>query len=141
MLYAIDPGVHKSGVALFNDGLLMYAGWHEHAGSELLALTNDIVRVEMPRIYPGSGQRKGDLNDLLDLAAVVGYWEDRLRGSQDVKRVFPATWKGQVPKKIMNARVMAKLSEREAHTIRHVGAKDHNIIDAIGIGLWALGRL
>jgi hypothetical protein len=42
---------------------------------------------------------------------------------------------------VMNARVLGRLSEEELSKIEHVGAKDHNTYDAIGIGLHHLGRL
>ncbi len=92
----------------------------------------------MPRIYPGSGQQKGDLNDLLNLAAVVGGHEKTFKNHV---RVFPAQWKGQVPKKIMNARVLSRLSPQERLRIEDSGSKTHNTIDAVGIGLYRLGRL
>ena len=148
MIIAIDPGVRMCGVALFHDsddgdpetraGRLYHARWVPVRNLHLFAHDAELV-VEMPRIYRGSGQQKGDLNDLLDLATVVGYCEGIFHGSH--RRVFPAQWKGQVPKKIMNARVLSRLDDVEKAAIVSVGAKDHNILDAIGIGLWALGRL
>jgi hypothetical protein len=139
MLLAIDPGVHRFGVALFEGLRLVRACWVGHEMLPPVFGIHDVV-IEMPRIYPGSGQRKGDLNDLLDLAASVGYVEGLYREARQ-SRIFPAQWKGQVPKKIMNARVLARLDAAERRCIESVGAKDHNTIDAIGIGLHHLGRL
>lgn len=143
-MIAIDPGVKACGVARFDDrGVLRVARYEpveELHDSLDDFLYGDSLVVEMPRIYPGSSQQKGDLNDLLNLAAIVGRCE-ALYGSMCRERVFPAQWKGQVPKKIMTARILSKLSKVERDCIVHAGAKDHNIIDAIGIGLWKLGRL
>jgi hypothetical protein len=141
MMLTIDPGVHRFGAAMFgNNKRLVAATW---VTRDDMPAARDIEHVitEMPRIYPGSGQQKGDLNDLLDLAASVGYVEGLYRGFAVCERVFPGAWKGQVPKKIMTARILAKLSPEELACIERVGAKDHNTIDAVGIGLWKLGRL
>lgn len=140
MIY-VDPGVHACGVAYFSDKL----HWARYIRVEDLSeqiMGGQPLVIEMPRIYPGSGQQKGDLNDLLDLAAIVGYCEG-LNGLRfpPPRRVFPAQWKGQVPKKIMTARILKHLTPYELDKIERVGAKDHNTIDAIGIGLWDLGRL
>ena len=135
-MICIDPGVKACGFALFTEGYLAHAVYCPKTETPY---SGDLMVIEMPRIYPGSGQQKGDLNDLLDLAAVVGYCEGRFGGR--IERVFPARWKGQVPKKIMTARILSKLSPLELSKIQRVGAKDHNTIDAIGIGLWKLGRL
>ena len=141
-MITVDPGVHACGVAIWTDrGALSWAGyipveeltpiWDEHGG---------LLVIEMPRIYPGSGQQKGDLNDLLDLATVVGHAE-AIFGKKSTIRVFPGQWKGQVPKKIMTARIQKHMTPLEHSRVEWIGAKDHNTLDAIGIGLWRLGRL
>ncbi len=136
-MIAIDPGVKFCGVACFAADELQWARYVAVDDLDGMCRSHELI-IEMPRIYPGSGQQKGDLNDLLDLAAVVGYCEGIFGVGA---RVFPARWKGQVPKKIMSARIMSKLSSTEQGRIVRVGAKDHNTIDAVGIGLWHLGRL
>jgi hypothetical protein len=42
------------------------------------------------------------------------------------------TWKGSVPKKIHNNRVLAQLSEKE----RGIIGTNHNVIDSAGLWLW-----
>jgi hypothetical protein len=143
----IDPGVKACGVAWFDGPELLVAGYVPKEDLDSWVRHNVVkhgrratrVVIEFPRIYPGSGQQKGDLNDLLNLAAVVGYVEGQ--GLGIAERVYPSQWKGQVPKKIMTARILSKLAPGELARIEHAGAKDHNTIDAIGIGLWKLGRL
>ena len=146
MLLCVDPGVRASGVAVFSrDRGLVLARYI--AKDELLGLARDVavfvseVLIEMPRIYPHSDQRKGDLNDLLDLAAVVGYFEGwfAARGVQ-VRRIAPADWKGQVPKKIMTERIRSKITPLEVQRISELDYRNHNVIDAIGMGLWHLKR-
>jgi hypothetical protein len=46
-------------------------------------------------------------------------------------------WKGSVPKRITQARAMAELSPGEMSIARG----NHHVWDAIGLGLWKLGRL
>lgn len=138
-MICVDPGVNACGVARFTSGRLNWARYVPEAALRgLLSYREDHLVIEMPRIYRGSGQQKGDLNDLLDLAAVVGYCESFFSATE---RVYPAQWKGQVPKKIMTQRILSKLAPGELAAIERVGAKDHNTIDAIGIGLWHAGRL
>ena len=134
-MICIDPGVKLCGGAVFRGPELV---WARYLPKELMPIALEHLVIEMPRIYPGSGQQKGDLNDLLNLAAVVGWLEGQ---TDDSSRVFPAAWKGQVPKKIMTARILSKLSPTELGCIEQIGAKTHNTIDAVGIGLWKLGRL
>lgn len=153
-LLAIDPGLRGVGLAKFTDGLLYWAGYirnPEKKGrgpwawdamrSEVSVHLGygavDELAVELPRVYP---KMKTDPNDLIDLAGVLGC----LVASCNPTRIItyaPSDWKGQVPKDIMNARVWAKLSDDEKAGVQRVGAKDHNTLDAIGIGLKALGRL
>lgn len=122
---------------------------HEAAGSTTWF---DTFVVELPRIYPHAAQQKGDSNDLLDVAAVgaafmgISYFD--LKSADDASillqhmvSVFPAEWKGQVPKDVMNRRVLAKLTEEERGLVGDAGAKTHNTLDAVGIGLHYLGRI
>ncbi len=99
--------------------------------------------VELPRIYPGS--RSGRPNDLVDLAAAAG-----IIGAVfgPVEFVHPRTWKGTVPKEVMTRRILTRLTDEE-HKVhdRYEAARprakkpDHNVLDAIGVGLWKRGRL
>ena len=148
MLVAVDPGVHACGVAVFRDTKLERAAYVESGGGPLqlrdavkhwLALTEPArLVVEKPQVYQARLQ-KGDPNDLIDLAVVVG---TMLTILPDSETVLPARWKGQVPKEIMNVRVMSKLAPAEEARVSWPKARlRHNVIDAIGIGLWAVGRL
>jgi len=97
--------------------------------------------IELPRIYNPSPVPP---NDLLDLAVLVG----DLRGYYrrlgfKVELVYPRTWKGTVPKKIHNARTLAKLTAAEVELLpKRPRAKDydHNMLDSVGLGLWWLEK-
>lgn len=153
-MIAIDPGKRSSGVAMFDSkGTLVRAFLTNKAQTKaprsvdwMLSVSDftieplEEVIIEMPKVYPGAART--DLNDLLDLAAVVGAHALRAyRQQASVTLVHPQDWKGQVPKKIMNARVLSRLTEAEQATIEGAGAKTHNVLDAIGIGLRHLNRL
>lgn len=147
-LIAIDPG-KTTGWAAFLDGKLYAARATEKA--ELFKLPSSgwswpskshPVIIEMPRWYPHDQK---DTNDLLDLSVLVGEYK-RFYESQGctVELVFPRTWKGTVPKPIHNKRVLAALTpdERRLVPLRpRAKTPDHNAVDAIGLGLWKLGRM
>lgn len=149
---SIDPGLSGCGVAIFSDGILDSAvyptvskegsrvqRWACMSREVYLAMrTCDVLVVEVPRVYPGV--RREDPNDLLDLTGVLGGIL-AIGCYRSAVQYYPSEWKGQVPKKVMNARVLSKLSEWERLGIANAGAKTHNILDAVGIGLHYLGRL
>lgn len=144
-MIGIDPGVKKVALAetselKFNYGQLIRVQYDPPDKIEFDISEQD-VWIEMPRIYPGSGQTKGDLNDLLDLSVVVGQMSERARGlTWNVKLIYPRDWKGNVPKAIMTTRILSKLTAEERSLIP-THAKAHNIVDAVGICLAKLGRL
>lgn len=162
ILLAVDPGINGCGIAQFVNGVLeeacyvtnfatkadsnyQRAGqmaqriWHEHV-RPLSPPT--ILAVEHPQIYRAGRGGENPAN-LLPLAAVGGALAAlALRaGTQDIRAILPAVWKGQAPDRVVVARVDDKLTEREKDFIE-VCSKSymHNVTDAIGIGLYTLGR-
>lgn len=155
MIVSIDPGLNHCGVAFWNENtkMLLSARLVKNALSryrnkwaamayELRAAIKEewdgapVVEVisELPQIYQGPKQ-KGDPNDLIDLALVVG----RLYPDVLYK---PREWKGQVPKDAMVKRIESKLTQEEKGRIEKCSASlRHNVLDAVGIGLFHLGRL
>lgn len=144
-LITIDPGVKKCGYAYFEKGVLITADWilTNHAvGNAAVGVYPPGMAAravcEAPRFYGSLSDRSKnknsiDPNDLLDLAMVVGRF---VQVGADI--VYPADWKAQVPKQVMTARILTFLSAEEKANMR---STDHNTIDAIGIGLWKLGRM
>lgn len=164
-LMAIDPGLRGCGVAVFdkaakrlvragyvvnpdrkNKGyrahVMMARAMADWLATELRTLpaTLSTVIVELPRVYPTAQQQKGDPNDLIDVAC-VGSAFAALCNPGAVQHVYPQDWKGQVPKKIMNDRVLHALDAGEVGNVRHAGSKDHNTLDGVGIGLAFFGRI
>lgn len=144
MFYAVDPGKKKSSVAAFREGELvgvyMVPAWSLKMQADQLGT----VVVEMPRAYPGSPVR---VNDLIDLAAAGMAVASKLSApGANVRQIYPAEWKAQVPKKICQKRIDRVLSieERARMVSCMIAVKPslrHNLWDAIGIGLFALGRV
>lgn len=153
-LIAIDPG-RTTGWAIFVDGGLRRAGTRDSKDPNYFRedtpwdhmplgglLTLDCVLVEVPRWYPRDHK---DVNDLIDLAVLVGELK-RFYESQDfkVELVWPRTWKGNVKKEIMTERILSRLKPDELALVPlrpRAKTPDHNTVDAIGLGLWKLGRL
>lgn len=160
MLLSIDPGT-VSGWALFADpdqnsgqGRLLSTGLClDHIPQQVTR-----VVIERPVIYPGG--RTKNPNDVLLVAVAAGEWGGlaRARGIP-YEYVEPARWKGQVDKDIQHARDWACMLDVEREVAIGAGRliapkakalsfpcklttsdKRHNMLDAIGIGLFALGR-
>jgi hypothetical protein len=92
-------------------------------------------------VYPGP-QQKGDQNDLIAVATVVGAvcagnrWES-------IRLVEPREWKGTIKKAIFAERIEGRLTTQEKETVLLPGNKKLalDVWDAVGIGLFDLGRL
>lgn len=166
-LIAIDPGVNATAFAVFTcaHAKLVYAGMSVRAkachtlGSlarvHSLTVANlceefDVSRVvvEEMRHYPGGGKARhvkdAQAGDLLHLAFIGGALACAF-GDAPIRTVPALEWKGSVPKEITQRRVLATLAadEREVLDGALIGfAKglQHNIFDAVGIGLYSLGR-
>lgn len=164
---AVDPGIRGCGVALFrfsqsaNATLLERAAYvrnplkEGNGPAESAAMAQavvdwfdtqprerpfpDVLALEYPRVYQGNKQ-KGDPNDLLPLAGVVCAVSGLLLRSE-VRRYFPHEWKGTVDADVMLARIVGRLRPDEVGKIEPCPASlRHNVVDAIGIGLKAVGR-
>jgi hypothetical protein len=147
VLLAIDPG-SDTGWALFrSDGILYGCGLGDPRLSEKHRM-GDITEVviECPYVYPG-GKTK-DPNAIVTLALNAGTWAGRYERC-NVRYVRPWQWKGQTPKEIHHERIRAKLDASETAIVtggtarfgaRLPKSKAHNVLDAVGLGLFAVGR-
>ena len=163
----IDPGLRHAGWATVDlSGALIACGlarglatgrgvdaWQRVAHEAVDAITTEIpvgthgadllVTVELPRIY-AAGKMKGDPDDIVVLAAVVGSIVGAVvEAGANATVVRPADWKGQVPKDVHNRRILSGLSVKEEFALNGCGAPSslrHNVIDAIGLAKWAARR-
>lgn len=154
-LIAIDPG-EDTGWSLWYEGTLAGCGLiHPKDYPELPfrigmpAEVPDLV-IELPQDY--AGNRGTDPNNLISLGYKVGlitgifgaYYH--LMGLKlNPKLVWPAEWKGQVPKAIHHDRNLPKLRPEEKTLLQDVlskvpRGKRHDVKDAVCLGLWRLRR-
>jgi hypothetical protein len=151
ILVAIDPG-KNTGVAVFRNGVLLNVGLFQAENTQdytqgMFALMDEIkpdqVVIEIPRSY-GRMQQKGDQNDLIQLAKGAGICIAAASPFCLVEEVYPQDWKGQQPKEINNQQTLNKLYKPvETDIINKLKMKKnerHNVLDAVGIGLWKLRR-
>lgn len=155
---ALDPGIRGCGVALFVDDQLERAEYIRNPvakGADLDAVKAMVIEVtacagavdkfaaERMQVYRQGKQKGRDPNDLIPLAAIVGGVSLCAR---EPTWFVPRDWKYTMPKAktgeeyIIERRVNERLSESERLNIRDAGALSHNVYDAIGIGLFHLGR-
>ncbi len=161
MLLAIDPGTH-SGWALFDCLRLTACG----LGGESLRRVPSLegltdVLIECPRLRP-FGEKNP--NSILLVARNAGEWSGRLEAEGvEVRYLLPNDWKGSVKKEISHRRILEKLtldeievlvlgckglSPRSVELLEGIRSesglsaadKRANILDAIGLGLFGVGR-
>ena len=141
---SIDPGLRKCGCALWSpDGTLLRAWTARARGSSrgpamwvkmvnAIKLSPDIsvLVVEQMQVYQ---DRKTNADDLLELTGVLGALSWRFKGAKLVG-YKPAEWKKQAPKKVVHARLKARLSPEELKSVEKKAT--HDAWDAIGIGAY-----
>ena len=152
-ILAFDPGVHHVGWASLEEGRLMRCGLVRESKDTPLYVAlgarfddRDLAGVEVvierPQIYK-QAQWKGDPNDLIDLAMVAGVLGYLCRRGA-VACVRPHAWKGSAKKTAVHAWIRKRLDAEELAIVDAVDVPPslrHNVLDAIGIGLWKAGRL
>lgn len=147
-LVGVDPG-ETSGISMFNSGRLVSAEYTSR--DKFFSVAKFGLELYLaPRVVIEEPQwRKTDIrsnpNDLIKLAILVGeikrFYEEQ---GCKVELVTPLVWKGSVPKDIHNKWTLEALAPEELRCVpKRPRAKDydHNCLDAIGLGLWKLGRL
>jgi hypothetical protein len=104
--------------------------------------TRNITRIVIER--PHTGRSRARARDIITLAVRAGEVGGVLRYLLKVEPEYiePVRWKGSMEKKICNRAVEAKLLPQEIQILNKCGNKStrHNILDAIGIGLFCVGR-
>jgi len=150
VLCAIDPGKNACGVSLwsvkYNDfGVetkLTWCGLVKEKSGDPLKLAAKIIQLkktpeffvyyaEDPQFY--SLKRKPH-EDLKSLKRVLDHLERE--GARPFFKIKPVKWKGNLPKKIHHERILRLLTRPEIKMV----PVDHNVRDAVALGLYALGR-
>lgn len=154
-LLAIDPGYRYFGYSIFCGPAIAKAGlsqadkaedWDRWTGQppNFLALTDIILNtewstkhaiIEFPKVHRDTPNAES----IVRLASACGAYTALLQAAGfAVEWVEPRAWKGTVPKDIMYKRILAKVPESEYTCIDRI--HDHNVIDAVGIGLWKIKK-
>jgi hypothetical protein len=105
-------------------------------GADILFVSEEPI-VRLPK------HQKGDQDDIIQLAGVVGAVGAQA-GLEEWTRASlkPEVWKGNIDPDIILARIEKRLRPEEIAVIQPCArSKRHNVLDAIGIGLFVLGRL
>jgi hypothetical protein len=109
-------------------------------------LDTQLLAVEWPRVY-AAGSRRIDPAGPLAVAAAAGMWIGAAMctarvGAPEVVIVEASAWKGQTPKQVMGERILRACTSRERALIGAIpDAGREDAIDALGLGLWLLGRI
>ena len=154
-LIALDPGLRGCGLAYFDArGRLVHADYVRNPyktetgprawkGFDLAPVFDDTCWnfiSEVPQVYR-AGASKGDPDDLIQLAGVVGVWTARI-AAEAYFGVKPREWKGQVPKDVHHARLVKTLTPEEMAMVERAAPPSlrHNVLDAVGIGRYFFDR-
>lgn len=132
-LISIDPG-KRAGCAMFEAGRLAWSGGFDGDAPRLALPVPDALVIETP--HTGAG--KATTKDLITLSIRAGIARCLWGVTVPARFVVATDWKGSTPKTVHHPRILATLTSHELE-IAEVG--DPNVIDAIGLGLWTLGRL
>lgn len=151
-LLAIDSGFREYGWAAFFEGTLVAADLGQNEGSaprQPVSFADTFVEILSrfdwisPKAvieFPKNRISTPNVDALLKLASSCGAYTSLLQAAGfEVEWVYPHEWKGHVPKHIMCKRVLDKISEKEYAAMERRG--NHNVLDAIGVGLWKSQRL
>lgn len=168
-LLALDPSIRSCGLAAFRRGQLVAAkrivrtSDGADIGARARAMSLDIlawiveVRLdprcfvyEWPQVYKAV-KSKGDPNDLIALAAVGNGVAVGLHVAAAARNIaievltpLPKEWVGELPKVTKGdpwasprgARVASRLTPDERLKV----PAQHDVLDGVGLGLWALDR-
>lgn len=157
MILCIDPSTAatNTGWAIFEtwpqgtlttSGILVACGKTAPPPAWLTDITEAVL--ERPVIYPHG--RTPNPNDIVKLGVTVGEMAGVLAANGvSVRYVEPRAWKGTLDKDTCCRRAWGRLRPDDERWVAEKyrpetsgpvrGGKDH-VLDAIGIGLWAIGR-
>lgn len=141
ILYAVDPGKHLSGVAVFVEGVLRAV---DITNDPIVGDSDATAVCEKPQVYR---RGRADPGDLVDLAIAAG----RVTAHLPTTYLTPAQWKGQQTKAAQWRKARRALSDTEIAIVegfvipRGLSRKKKGLVgdlrDAVCLGLVHLGRL
>lgn len=117
---------------------VQWAGEGPLAGS----LCGPALAIEIPQDYAGRSAPRQDLARMRAVAvelhrARAKWWPFVVPGR--TREPHPSAWKGNVPKEVHRERIAALLDPAERALLGPLEG-DHDVWDAVGLGLWVVGR-
>lgn len=157
LLSAVDPGVREAGVATFEEGRLARA---EYVRVDYGSGPEQVDRMAEALYKACGGEDAGEIvcetmvfrskrtdaaQDIVQVQTVVGALVGWAGGTR-VRFVEPAEWTSSRPKTVNHTRIRSRLDAEETEALeralRRTPKDNHKeILDAVGIGLFALERL
>jgi hypothetical protein len=153
--FCVDPGINVCGVAVFDGDELIkaclvvnpckvrYADPLVRVRAMASAVWGafngpDAIILERPQLGTYGPARQKDLVLLCEVnACILG-----MMGVPDVQSVTPHEWKKSLDGDVMTERIKERLTDQDWTRVEDPGKSvEHNMFDAIGIGLWKFGRL
>lgn len=114
-----------------------------HQVLENKSLFGELVKaqIELPQVYGREQKRPIPVEDILKLSVSVGTLIEMLEVmGVPTLTVQPKRWKGNLPKPVMKRRFQQILRPEEWAVISTKDRDNHDVLDAIGIGLSYVGR-
>jgi hypothetical protein len=160
IVLAIDPGLQACGTALFKNADLVAAAWvkapfpvkNEPNGWRAMAQTvgtwadrhvNGFSTITTVAFEQPGAYRTDTPSSTLILQGLlaIDVWICALYPDAQYIRYFPRDWKGTISPEIICQRAWDRLGPLEqAKVVLPCKSRAHNVLDAIGIGLKAVGR-
>lgn len=151
VILCIDPSLRHCGLAVFDRGVLIKAthvlspNESDRGAKAWVDMSKEVLRLSPEKVsclvIERMKHRKygPPVDDILEVNGVVGAVA-RIYAECELVSPYPHEWKGSVPKKIHNNRVYNKLTADEKAAITTNKTYWDDTIDAVGLGLWHLGR-
>ena len=143
---SVDPGLWKSGCAVWaEDGTLLSAWTEKHAVgdggpvtwramAQAIQRKTPSVKVVVCQVMQMDSRSKGKEKALLQLSGVVGAVAVAY-SEAEVLAFAPREWKGSVPKHVCHKRLQERLTDSEMGRLSDK-CLTHDAWDAIGIGAY-----
>lgn len=137
-IIGVDPGVGYCGYALLWGDLRAYYSdslFDLKSFLKSFADSDTIFVIEVPTLRSASPVKK---SNILDLSYSAGFYAGLAAAHGCViETVTPAAWKGSVPKKVHQARLIEKHPEILQAVMKHIPkSKQEHAVDACGLAYW-----
>lgn len=133
LIVCIDPGV-SCGLAIFSDGGLIDAYYVKDPMTFDIPIKANLICLE--HLYADKSSAV-PTRSIIDAQLWGAYLAGRFQGP--VRLIPPSTWKGSRDKAKHNAWIMKQLEPHEVEIVAQSTTRKgelHNVIDAVGIGIW-----